>query len=64
MIFIMELQHKGVGDGSPYQYGDTYIYPVVPPGYWGTMNRGIDNVDVRNDITKVNADAIVNTVNP
>ena len=40
------------------------IYPVVPPGYWGTMNRGIDNVDVRNDITKVNADAIVNTVNP
>ena len=34
-----------IGDGSPYQYGDTYIYPVAHPGYWGTMNRGVNNVE-------------------
>lgn len=34
-----------IGDGSPFQYGDTYIYPVAHPGYWGKMNRGIKNVE-------------------
>ena len=34
-----------IGDGSPYQYGDMYIYPVAHPGYWGTMNRGVNNVE-------------------
>lgn len=34
-----------IGDGAPYQYGDTYIYPVAHPGYWGTMNRGVGNVE-------------------
>ena len=34
-----------IGDGSPYQYGDTYVYPVAHPGYWGTMNRGVNNVE-------------------
>ena len=34
-----------IGDGLPYQYGDTYIYPVAHPGYWGTMNRGVNNVE-------------------
>lgn len=24
---------------------NTYIYPVAPPGYWGTMNRGVNNVE-------------------
>lgn len=34
-----------IGDRSPYQYGDTYIYLVAHPGYWGTMNRGVNNVE-------------------
>lgn len=33
-----------IGDGKPYRYGDTNIYPMAHPGYWGTMNRGIENV--------------------
>ena len=33
-----------IGDGKPYRYGDANIYPMAHPGYWGTMNRGIENV--------------------
>ena len=33
-----------IGDGKPYRYGDTNIYPMAYPEYWGTMNRGIENV--------------------
>lgn len=33
-----------IGDGKPYRYGDVNIYPMAHPGYWGTMNRGIENV--------------------
>ena len=29
-----------IGTGEPYIYGETYIYPVVHPGYWGTSTRG------------------------
>lgn len=30
--------------GEPYIYGETHIYPVAHPGYWGTRTRGEDNV--------------------
>ena len=33
-----------IGTGEPYIYGETYIYPVAHPGYWGTSTRGEDNV--------------------
>lgn len=33
-----------IGTGEPYTYGETYIYPVAHPGYWGTSTRGEDNV--------------------
>ena len=33
-----------IGTGEPYIYGETYIYPVAHPGYWGTGTRGEDNV--------------------
>ena len=33
-----------IGTGEPYIYGETYIYPVTHPGYWGTGTRGEDNV--------------------
>ena len=33
-----------IGDGEPYRYEDTNIYPMAHPGYWGTVNRGIENV--------------------
>ena len=33
-----------IGTGDPYIYGETYIYPVAHPGYWGTRTRGKDNV--------------------
>ena len=26
--------------GEPYIYGETHIYPVAHPGYWGTRTRG------------------------
>ena len=29
-----------IGTGEPYIYGETYIYPVAHPGYWGTSTRG------------------------
>ena len=28
-----------IGTGEPYTYGETYIYPVAHPGYWGTSTR-------------------------
>ena len=34
-----------IGDGEPYKYGETYIYPMAHPGYWGTKNRGSNNAD-------------------
>lgn len=30
-----------IGDGKPYRYGDTNVYPMAHPGYWGTVNRCI-----------------------
>lgn len=33
-----------IGTGKPYIYGETYIYPVAHPGYWGTRTRGEDHV--------------------
>lgn len=33
-----------IGTGEHYIYGETYIYPVAHPGYWGTSTRGEDNV--------------------
>lgn len=33
-----------IGTGEPYIYGETHIYPVAHPGYWGTRTRGEDNV--------------------
>lgn len=33
-----------IGTGEPYIYGETYIYSVAHPGYWGTSTRGEDNV--------------------
>lgn len=34
-----------IGDGTPYQYGSTQIFPVTHPGYCGSKARGKEQMD-------------------
>lgn len=43
-LFFCNRVSELIGTGEPYIYGETYIYPVAHPGYWGTSTRGEDNV--------------------
>ncbi len=43
-LFSCNRVSELIGTGEPYTYGETYIYPVAHPGYWGTSTRGEDNV--------------------
>ena len=39
-LFSCNRVSELIGTGEPYTYGETYIYPVAHPGYWGTSTRG------------------------